>query len=86
MRFNTNDHLGRRIKKANKKIDWLSRIVQFVCGVIVGGVIAVLNTDTYNKDEYIFSIICYALISGILAAIFGNKFWQIFKYRGSGRM
>ena len=70
MRFKVRKPPGKKIREANKKIDWFFRIVQFVCGAIVGAITSMCKTEDY------ITIAVFAIVTGLLAVIFKDKFWK----------
>jgi len=79
MRHNINNPLEKRILKAEKKIDWFGRFVQFILGSVVGAVIAIFYVKYNNINDYMINISIRAVAVGLLVAIYDNKFWKSFK-------
>ena len=71
--------------KYKQKFDWWKFTIHFIIGAVLGGLIGLfphhLSIDLYmsiDKTEYILLIICSAIFFGLLAGIFGDKFWNFF--------
>jgi CDP-diglyceride synthetase len=62
--------------------DWLEFFVRFVCGAFFGGIIGLgVLLDDYSPihHAWMVSTTC-GIVFGILAGIFGDRFWEMLKY------
>jgi hypothetical protein len=53
--------------------DWFKTWLHFFCGLVVGGFVGIYSF----QDDWIYILIT-AFVSGILAAIYLDDFWQDF--------
>jgi hypothetical protein len=75
------------------KTDWLTYAVRFVCGAVFGAfagammvsrrvvrepLMFAITDDISIPHYYLLTMLCISAFFGILAAIFGDKFWESF--------